>query len=221
MSEPMAAGRSGNARRTLSRYVLLLAVALPLAQAGLGYAAIRTSSPWFWLAGTPIAYLLIGGLVAFSAAGGLAAATARHRGAVLGSIGGVGGAVVAALVTAVILLGALRAPQPPPSHLGPSGPAFLGLLAIFLFVPAFVGVNLLGIALATVGGLVGGTLGATRQRGGARPVRELPAEPGGQAQARGRASRRWIAVVVIAVALAIIVGVAGLVLTTGAFPAIH
>src|SRR5262249_7847816 len=129
MSAPVASGNSGTtSRRTCAGCVLLWLVVLPLAQAALGYCAQRTAWPWVWLVGTPIAYLLSGGLAAFGATDGLATAPARERGALLGSIGGVSGAVVAALVTAVIVLWALQTPQPPPSHLGPSGPAFLGLL---------------------------------------------------------------------------------------------
>jgi hypothetical protein len=215
MSAPVAPGNSGTtSRRTVACCILLCLVVLPLAQAALGYCAQRTSWPWVWLAGTPIAYLLIGGLGAFGAAGGLATAPARERGALLGSIGGVGGAAVAALVTAAIILRALHTPQPPLSHLGPSGPAFLGLLVLFVFVPAFVGVNLLGITLATLGGLLGGTLRAImRRRAGARPTREFPAPP--------ERARLWIVAMVIALTLSILAGIAALVLSSGAFPAIR
>jgi hypothetical protein len=209
MSQPVA---SGNTRRTFALCVLLCMVLVPLAQAALGYCALRSSWPWFWLAGTPIAYLLIGGLGAFCAAGGLAPAPARGRGALLGTIGGSSGTLVAALVTAAIILWMLQTPQPPPSHLGPSGPAFLALIVLFLLVPAFVGVNLLGIALATLGGLLGGTLRANRRRG-ARTVGELW---GGQERAHP-----WIVAVIIVVTLAILAGVAALVLSSGAFPAIR
>jgi hypothetical protein len=187
-------------------------VLIVLAQAGLGYVATRSSWPWFWLVGTPIGYLLIGGLGAFCAAGGLRAPPARSRGALLGTIGGISGAVVAALMTAAILIWDLRAPQTPPSHLGPSGPGFLILAVIFLFAPAFLGVNLFGIALSTLGGLLGGTLRANLQRGD-RPLWESPR---GQERAN-----LWIVAVAIAVALAILAGVAALVLSSGTFPAIH
>jgi hypothetical protein len=214
-------------------------VLVPLAQAGLGYAAIRTSSPWFWLAGTPIAYLLIGGLGAYSTTGGLPAARARDRGALLGVIGGASGAVVATLVMAAILVvlfnqanHALR-PSPDSNYWygsswyasgwygnGP-GLGLFGLGLLLLFVPAFVGLNLLGIGLSTVGGLVGGTLRASgRRAGGERLVQESLAGPAGQDRRTGT-SRRWIAVVAVAATLAVLVVVAGLVLTTGAFPAIH
>ncbi len=116
---------SENTRRTGAGFVLFCLVTIPLAQAGLGYAAARASWPWVWLAGTPLAYLFIGGLAALLATGGLTAAVARSQGAQLGLEGGASGAIVATLVTTVLILWQLKAPQSAPSHLGPSGPAFL------------------------------------------------------------------------------------------------
>ena len=209
MSQPVA---SGNSRRTFTLSILFCMLVLPLAQAGLGYVAIRASWPWLWLAGTPVGYLLIGALVGFCAAAGLAAARARGRGAQLGTIGGAGGAVVAGLVAAAIIIWTLHTPQPRPSHLGPSGPAFLLVIVLFFFVPAFLVVNLVGIALALLGGTLGGTLRANTRRG------EYPARE--SARERERASG-WIAAAVIVVTLAILAGIGALVLSSGAFPALR
>src|ERR1700680_5343038 len=69
MSTPPAARRH---RRTSALSALPWIVLLPLAQAGLGYLSARSSSPWYWLVGTPLSYLLIAMLAAFGACGGLA-----------------------------------------------------------------------------------------------------------------------------------------------------
>ncbi|HEX8983045.1 MAG TPA: hypothetical protein VF792_09770 [Ktedonobacterales bacterium] len=203
---------SNSARRTGAGVVLLCLVAIPLAQAGLGYAAVHASWPWYWLAGTPLAYLLIGGLAAFLAVGGLPAAVARSLGARLGAIGGISGAVVATLVTAAFILWELKAPQPAPSHLGPGGPAFLILVVLFLFGPAFVVVNLVGVASAMLGGLLGGALRAAIQRGGM----SLPESVGDQGRTR---AVRVIGVIVVA--LALLAGVAALLLSSGTFTVIR
>jgi hypothetical protein len=203
---------SENTRRAGAGIILFCLVAIPLAQAGLGYAAARASWPWFWLAGTPLAYLFIGGLGAFLAAGGLTAAAARSRGVWLGAVGGISGAVVATLLTAAFILWQLKAPQSAPSHLGPSSPAFLTLVVLFLFGPAFLVVNLLGVASAMLGGLLGGSLRTTIQRG----ERSMLGSAG--AGARPRAA---MVIGIIVVALAILAGVATVLLSGGAFPAMR
>jgi hypothetical protein len=211
MSQPVA---SGNSRRTFALAVVLCIFLLPLAQAGVGYLALFASWPWFWLVGTPIGYLLIGGLGAFCAVGGLAAAQARSRGALLATLGGVGGALVAALIVAAIVIHALNVAQtqPDPASRSRGIPGLEIIVILFVFVPAFVVVNLFGVALAPLGGLLGGTLRANARQGG-QPVPESPA---GQEQ-----SRAWIVAVVIGVTLAMLAGVATLVLITGAFPAVR
>lgn len=203
---------SNSARRTGARSVVFCLVAIPLAQAGLGYAAVHASWPWYWLAGTPLAYLLIGGLGGFLAVGGLIPVVARSLGARLGLEGGASGAIVATLVTTVLILWQLKAPQPAPSHLGPSGPAFLTLVVLFLFGPVFLVVNLVGVASAMLGGLLGGALRAAIQRG----EMSLPESAGNQ----GR-TRAVVVIGVIVVALALLAGAAALLLSRGTFPAIR
>lgn len=209
MAQIMPATR---ARRRGTRSVLLCLVLLPLAQAGLGYAAIRAPSPSIWLAGTPLAYLLIGGLGGLSATGGLAPTAARRRGAGVGAVGGLSGAVVATLVTAAFIVWELTTPQPLPSHLGSGSPAFLTMIVLFLFGPAFLVVNLLGVASAALGGLCGGALRTAMQR----DERPLPFAAGEPDRARGA-----VVIGVIAVTLAILADVATVLLSGGAFPALR
>ena len=134
-------------------------VLLPLAQAGLGYLSARSSSPWSWLVGTPLCSLLICVLAAFCASGGLAPVQARRRGAHIGLIAGIGGAVLAALMAALLLIWLLHAAQAhPPSASRLPGPGLALFALFFWFVPLFLLLNLLGIALAPLGGLLGGSL---------------------------------------------------------------
>ena len=87
------------------------------------------------------------------------------------------------------------------------------LLLFFWFVPLFLGLNLFGIALAALGGMLGGYLRGHFRREG-EPALEWPVEG-----VRVRPRREGVvAVVVIAVLLAMLMGVAFVVLTLGAFP---
>ncbi|HEV8193430.1 MAG TPA: hypothetical protein VGP82_18360 [Ktedonobacterales bacterium] len=79
-------------------------------------------------------------------------------------------------------------------------------------MPAFLGVNLLGVALAPLGGLLGGTLRAHVRRGD-RPT----LAPAGQQEPP---SRIWVAAIIITVVPALLIGIAGLWLSTGAFSAV-
>ena len=209
MSSPPVA--SPHSRRTRALSLVLCTVLVPLAQIGLGYLSFRTTSPWFWLVGAPLAYLLIGGLTALYATGGLSAEQARGSGALLAVIGCLlGGLVAALLVVAFILFGvhAFQTQPPQPSR----APAGLAILVIFFFfVPAFLAINLLGVALAALGGLLGGSFRA-RTTGTNWPGDGLP-----DAHV---SSRAWIVVVVVAVILALLVGAVALVLSTGAFSAV-
>ena len=156
MSTPVEPSRQ---RRTLVLSVAPWIVLLPLAQAGLGYLSVRSSSPWSWLVGTPLCYLLIGVLAAFCASGGLAPGQARTRGACISLIAGIGGAVLAALIVALLLIRVLHAAQVhPPSASRLPGPGLALFALFFWFVPFFLLLNLLGIALAPLGGLLGGSL---------------------------------------------------------------
>ncbi|HEX9133616.1 MAG TPA: hypothetical protein VF844_15095 [Ktedonobacteraceae bacterium] len=193
--------------------VALCVVLLPLSQAALGYLSGRGQSPWYWLAGTPLCYLLICGLGAFCATGGLAPAQARRKGSLFGIIAGAGGAVVSALIVAVMIawfLNDIKAHPSVGSRL--PGPGLAVVLLFFWFVPLFLGLNLLGIALAALGGMCGGYLRVqSRQEG-----RPAPVWPGERERARPRVG--VVAAVSIALLLAMLMGVAFFVLTTGAFP---
>ena len=91
--------------------------------------------------------------------------------------------------------------------------ATLALLALFFwFVPLFLLLNLLGIALAPLGGLLGGHLRSQVKQEG-QLTQEWPGE-------RERA-RPWrvgmLAVIIIPIFLALLLGVAFIVLTLGTF----
>jgi hypothetical protein len=200
-------------RRTFALSLVLCAVLVPLLQIGLGYLSFWAASPWFWLAGTPIAYLLIGGLGAFCVTGGLPASLARGRGAQLAVIGCLLGGFIAALMVAAIVINTIHTAQTQPPQPSRGIPGLGFIIIIFVFVPAFLVVNLLGVALAPLGGLAGGSLKATMLQG----VQSALAPVGQQEPT----SRTWIVAIIIAVGLAILIGVAGLWLTTGAFSAVN
>jgi len=189
-------------------------VLLPLAQAGLGYLSTRSTSPWSWLVGTPLSYLLIAMLAAFCACGGLAPVQARRRGASVGIIAGLGGAVLAALIAALLIILLLHDAQAhPPSASRLPGPGLALLALFFWFVPLFLTLNLLGIALAPLGGMLGGSLRSQMKQAG-QSAQEWPGE-----RERARPWRMDMrAAIVIAVLLALLMGVAFIVLTLGAFP---
>lgn len=201
-------------RRTFVLSVALCIVLLPLAQAGLGYLSEGGQSPWYWLVGTPMCYFLISGLCAFCAAGGLVPVRARRKGSLIGTIAGIGGAVMAALIVALMIIWFLNGAQVhPPSASRLPGRGLTLFILFFWFVPLFLGLNLLGIALAPLGGMLGGYLRARLKQGG-QSAQEWSGE-----QER---ARPWgvsvLAVAVIAVLLAILLGVAFIVLTLGSFP---
>ena len=210
MSTPVAPRRR---RSTFVLSVALSIVLLPLTQAGLGYLSERSQSPWYWLVGTPMCYLLISGLGAFCATGGLVPVRARRRGSLIGIIAGIGGAVMAALIVTLIIIWFLhdaRAHPAPASRL--PGPGLALFILFFWFVPVFLGLNLLGIALAPLGGMFGGYLRSHLKQEG-QSVQEWPV-----GQERARPLRAVVLTVIIAVLLAILMGVAFIVLTLGAFP---
>jgi hypothetical protein len=210
MSTPIAARRH---RRTPVLSAVPWIALLPLTQAGLGYLSARSSSPWSWLIGTPLSYLLIAMLAAFCACGGLAPVQARRRGASVGIIAGLGGAVLAALIAALLIILLLHDAQVhPPSTSRLPGPGLALLALFFWFVPLFLTLNLLGIALAPLGGMLGGYL---RSQG--KQEDQSAQEWTGE---RDRA-RTWsvgmFAVIVIAMLLALVTGIAFIVLTLGVF----
>lgn len=200
------------------RLTFILAVAscivlLPLTQASLGYLSARVPSPRYWLIGTPLCYLLISALAAFCASGSLMRRRACRRGSLIGTIGGLGGAALVALITALFIAWSLHTAQayPTPRSRFPSGPG-LALLGLFILVPLFLVLNLLGIALAPLGGMLGGYLRAHLFRA-SRSEQEWAAE-----QERARLWGVVLVVVLIAGLLAILMGVAFIVFASGAFP---
>ncbi len=189
-------------------------VLLPLTQAGLGYLSVRSSSPWYWLVGTPLCSLLIFVLTAFCATGGLAPPQARRRGVSISLIASIGGAVLDALIAAlliVLLLHDAQTHSPSVSHLPGPGLALLALF--FWFVPLFLMLNLLGIALAPLGGLLGGHL-RSQIKQKSQSAQEWTGE-----QERARPwSVGMFAVIIIAMLLALMTGIVFIVLTLGVFP---
>ena len=146
----MAPGAPGPSRRGAALSVALWSGLLVLIQAGLGYLTVRASSPWYWLAGTPIAFLLIAALGAFSV-------PADRRAPRLGLLIGAGGATAAALVGGFVVLRLVTTPLPlAPTRADRLGHVLLPFLLLFLLIPAFLVLNLLGIAVAALGGMIGG-----------------------------------------------------------------
>jgi hypothetical protein len=214
MALPAARGPS---RWRLALGVILCAILLPLAQAGLGALSVRMSSPWHWVVGTPLSYLVIAGLGAFSASGGLAPALARGRGSLLGVLAGGGGALIATLIMMAVFVlnyrsGAGSTPYPVARSAKallalnaamPGPPLPLDFLLVF-FAPFFLANNLLGVGLAALGGMLGGWLRASLTWRGA-PGNELA---GGANVA---------AVAGVAALLAVVLAIAGIMFLTGAF----
>lgn len=201
------------------RLTFILAVAscivlLPLTQASLGYLSARVPSPWYWLIGTPLCYLLISALAAFCASGSLMRRQARRRGSLIGTIGGLGGAALAALITALFIAWSLHTAQahPTPGSRFPGGPGLALFALFFILVPLFLVLNLLGIALAPLGGMLGGYLRVHLFRA-SWSEQEWAAE-----QVRAKPWGVVLVVVIIAGLLAILMGVAFIVFAFGAFP---
>jgi len=214
--------------------IILGIVLIPLTQLGVDYLGNRWGSLIGLLVGAPACYFLIGGLAAFTTVSGLVPAQARGRGAWVGFIAGISGACSAVLIAVAFAVWYVAAPTQPTSLLHPQGnlmprssyvatwaPMFPPIVIIFFLLPLFLGVNLFGIGLAPLGGMLGGYLRA--RVGPYRAV--LPEQTGDQALAH---SGRWIlvgiigavllAVIVVAILLAInIIALAPH--TTGAFPA--
>jgi hypothetical protein len=203
-----------SSRRMIVLSIAVCIVLIPLTQAALGYLSGLGQVPWYWLAGTPLCYLLICGLGAFCAVGGLAPLQARGRGSLIGIIAGAGGAVLSALIVAVLItrfLNDFKAHPPTGSRL--PGPGLALVILFFWFVPLFLGLNLLGIALAALGGMLGGYL-----RGHFRPEGES-AQEWSVEEVRVRPRRGGVvAAVIIAVLLAMLMVLAFFVFITGAFP---
>lgn len=113
-----------------------------------------------WLLGTPLVYTLVALIGAFCASGGLARFQARSRGTQVGTIGAIGGVILATLTLTALTL--ISAYTPGPTHLGvrfPDRPDVLDIfLAVVILGPPFLVSNLLGLGLAAVAGSLGGIL---------------------------------------------------------------
>ncbi|HKW20200.1 MAG TPA: hypothetical protein VJO13_02405 [Ktedonobacterales bacterium] len=228
------------AARPISKSQIIIPITLgiipvPLAQIALWSLGGSEGVTLIWLAGTPLAYFLIGGVTAFTTVSGLIPAQARARGAWVGFIAGISGACSAVVVAVAFAVWYISAPTQPTSLAHPQssamarisyaammGPVFPPII-VFLFVllPLFLGANLFGIGLAPLGGMLGGYLRARVSPHQAA----LLEQTGDQALAH---SGRWILVVIIgAVLLAVIVVAILLAIniialaphTAGAFPA--
>lgn len=157
MAQPMA---TKNSRRSLTLFVVLSALLDVAMQFGLDHLSAQVSSPLFWLVGTPIGYTLIALLLGFCATGGLARSEARGRGSQVGTIGALSGVILAAVIATVFILIGIYTPGPSARGVHfPEAPNVLALFLIILwFVPLFLVSNLLGLALASLGGSLGGVL---------------------------------------------------------------
>lgn len=210
--------------------IVLGIVLVPLAQLGVAYLGGRWGSLIGWVVGTPICYFLIGGMVAFTTVSGLAPSQARGRGAWVGFTAGISGACTAGLIVAAFVIWNFAIPpqsalllhphagvMPRALYFGmtmPGSPRVWLALALVFFVPFFLGVNLLGIGLAPLGGLLGGYLKARIS-----PPSATQLEQTGE-QEVARSGRGILVIAIIAVLLAVIITAAGLLYATGAFPAV-
>ncbi len=157
MAQPAA---TKNSRRSLTLFVVFSALLDVAMQFGLGLVSAQVSSAQFWLLGTPIGYTIIALLLGFCATGGLARSEARGRGSQVGTIGTLCGVILAALIATVWIVIGIYTPGP--FARGVHFPDAPNVFALFLIIPGFVLLflvsNLLGLALASPGGSLGGIL---------------------------------------------------------------
>lgn len=208
--------------------IILGIVLVPLSQVAVAYLGAPGGTFLGWVVGTPVCYFLIGGLGAFTTVSSLVPARARSRDAWVGFVAGISGACAAGLIVAAIAVWDLVTSPQSASLLHPqvgvaphvfnavsSGPwlRFPLIWAIVLLLPFFLGVNLLGVGLAPLGGMLGGYLRARVSP----PSATLPEQPGEQALARS--GRGILVIIIVAILLAIFIMIAGLLFFTGAFAA--
>ena len=206
--------------------IVLGIVLVPLSQLGVAFLGGRWGSLLGWVVGTPICYFLIGGLGAFTTVRGLVPARAGNRGAWVGFVAGISGACSAGLIVAAVAVWSIAISPQSASLLHPQGslmprssyiatwaPIFPPIVIVIFLLPFFLGVNLFGIGLAPLGGMLGGYLRARVSPQSAT----LPEQPAEQAVARSR--RRILVIAIIAVLLAIFIMAAGLMFFTGTFAA--
>lgn len=137
---------------------ILFAVLLVGTQFGIGLLAIRASSLYPWMIGTPIAYFVIAGLHAFITTRNAEGASER-RGCLSGLAMGGTSALIATLIVAlvgVLFVVNIRTQPAQPSRL--PGPGLAVFAYIFIFIPFFLLVNLGGLLLAMFGGMPGSLL---------------------------------------------------------------
>lgn len=208
--------------------IVLGIILVPLSQIVVAFLGADGGTLMGWLVGTPICYFLIGGVGAFATVSGLVPAQARTRGAWVGLMAGISGACSAVLIVAAFAVWDIVATPKSTSLLHPqtgavlrlfyiaSGPSFEIplIVVIILLLPFFLGVNLLGIGLAPLGGLLGGYLRARISPPGATQLEQA----GKQEVARSR--RGILVITIIAVLLAILIMAAGLMFITGTFAAV-
>jgi hypothetical protein len=212
----MSTAARTNRNLSLSLLAALGVALIALGELGLAALSSARSTVWIWLIGTPLAYFLV--------AGAMAIVARPTRGALLGVIVGAGAVLASVLVyvgaaywlstqpvVTVLPLSAAR-----PSVFGSAIAAIAirvpipAVLLLIFFAPFFVGDNLLGVGLATLGGLLGG---AMRVVGSSQNAEEI------ERRAVSRTLHRWVAIVIVLIALALVVTLGGLFLTAGAFSA--
>jgi MFS family permease len=163
-------------RRIVVLSTLLSSILLLLMQTGLWYVSVHTDQTLWWLIGTPLCSFLIGGQGAFWAMGSLVSRRARRKGALIG----IGSVILAALILLLLSIWWVEDAQPSPHRIPllnlfiPPGivyiEAFFGAFLVFFLI-----INLLSIALAPLGGMVGGYLRTHRSQehqGGQKDLNE-------------------------------------------------
>jgi hypothetical protein len=208
--------------------IVLGVILVPLSEIGVAFLGAPGGSLLPWLVGTPICYFLIGGLGAFTTVSGLVPARARSRGAWVGFVAGICGVCSAGLIVAAFAVWALAASPQSAALLHPqvgvaphvfdavfsgSSLRFPLIAIIVILLPIFLGVNLLGVGLAPLGGMLGGYLRALISP----PATMIPEQTGGQAAAQS--GRGVLVITIAAILLAVIVTIAGLLYFTGDFAA--
>ncbi|HEY1390937.1 MAG TPA: hypothetical protein VGF38_20545 [Ktedonobacterales bacterium] len=213
-------------RSSLVVPIVLGIILVPLTQIGVAFLGAPGGTFLGWVVGTPVCYFLIGGLGAFTTVSGLVPVRARSRGAWVGFVAGISGACSAGLIVAAVAVWALAASPQSASLLHPqvggaphvfytvssgSSLRFSLVEIIVILLPFFLGVNLLGVGMAPLGGMLGGYLKARISPRSAT----LPEQTDERAVAQPR--RGILVITIIAILLAILITTAGLLYFTGDF----
>lgn len=125
-------------RRIVVLSTLLSSVLLLLMQTGLWYVSVHTDQTLWWLIGTPLCSFLIGGQGAFWATGSLASQRSRRRGALIGTLIGIGSVILAALILLLLSIWWVEGAHPSP-HRIPLLNLFVppGIISIEAFLGSF------------------------------------------------------------------------------------